>query len=96
MPKGYYGSIVGRSGLGNTKGIVVFPGTVDAGYTGIVGAILSNLSDDCYKVEIGNRIAQIIIRKCCNINFIECNPLDFEQYCHTERGNDGFGSSSGF
>ena len=96
IPKGYYGSIVGRSGLANTKSIIVFPGTVDAGYRGIVGVIHFNLSDDCYKVEIGNHIAQIIIRKCCDVNFIECSPLDFEQYCHNERGTDGFGSSSGF
>ena len=62
---------------------------------GVLSALF-NLSDDYYKVEIGNRIAQIIIRKCCDVDFIECNPLDFEQYCHTERGTDGFGSSSGF
>ena len=96
IPKGFDESIVGWPGLANTKGIIVFPGTVDAGYRGIVGAILFNLSDDCYKVEIGNRITQIIIRKCCDVNFIECNLLDFEQYCDTERGTDGFGSTSGF
>ena len=37
IPKGYYGSIVARSGLANTKSIAVFPGIVDAGYRGIVG-----------------------------------------------------------
>ena len=57
IPKGYYGVIAGQSGLANKLGIVAFPGTVDAGYRGIVRAILFNLGSECYKVEIGNRIA---------------------------------------
>ena len=47
IPNGYYGSIVERSRLAKTKVIVVFPETVDAGYRGIVGAMLFNLSGDC-------------------------------------------------
>ena len=96
IPKGYYGAIVGRSGLANRLGSVAFRGTVDAGYRGINGVILLNLSDECYKVEIGNHIAQIIIQKCYNVHFVECSAVDLEKYCDTETGTDGFGSSLGF
>ena len=96
IPKGYYGAIVGRSGLANRLGIVAFPETVDAGYRGVVGVKLFNFSDECYKVEIGNRIAQIIIQKCYNVHFVECSAVEFEKCCDTERGRNGFGSSLGF
>ena len=96
IPEGYYGVIAGRSGLANRFGVVCFPGTVDAGYRGIVCAILFNFGIECYKVEIGNPIAQIIIQKCCTMNFFECSSVEFGKYCDTERGTDGFGSSLGF
>ena len=32
IPKGYYGRIVGHSGLGNTHGITVHNGTTDSDY----------------------------------------------------------------
>ena len=96
IPKEYYGAIVGRSGLANKLGIVAFPGTVDAGYRGIVGVILFNLSGDFYKVEIGNHIAQMIIQKCCNTYFVECSSVEFGKYCDTKRGTDNFGTSLGF
>ena len=42
LPKGYEGQVRPRSGLALTKGITVLnsPGTIDAGYRGVVGVIL--------------------------------------------------------
>ena len=60
---GFYGKIVGRSGLANVHNIVAFNGTVDADYQGTVSVVLFNLSDNEYIVEISNRIAQLIIEK---------------------------------
>ena len=54
IPKGYYGRVVGRSGLANLKGIFVFNSTVDAEYRGNVCIVLFNLSNFSYVVEIGN------------------------------------------
>ena len=96
IPEGYYGSIVGRSGLANKHGIVAFPGTIDSDYRGVLCVILFNLSGDTYLVERGNRIAQIIIQKYCTVHFVECSDAEFEKFCNTERDTGGFGSSLGF
>ena len=96
IPEGYDGTIVRRSGLANKLGIVAFPGTIDSDYRGVVCVILFNLSSDTYRVEIGNRIAEMIIKKCCDEHFVECSNLEFEKFCNTERDTGGFGSSLGF
>ena len=67
----FYGKIVGRSGLANAQGIVAFNGTVDTDYRGTVCVVLFNLSDNEYVVEIGNRIAQLIIKKSYDVRFVE-------------------------
>ena len=61
IPEGYYGRIVGHSGLENMCGIIVHDGTIDSDYRGVVCVVLFNLSDVEYLAEVGNRIAQLII-----------------------------------
>ena len=56
IPKGYYGRVVGRSGLANFKGLFAFNGTVDAQYRGNVCVVLFNLSNFNYVVEIDRAI----------------------------------------
>ena len=46
IPEGYYGSIVGRSGLANNGGVVAFPRTIDSDYRGIACVILFDLGHD--------------------------------------------------
>ena len=83
-----YGRIAPRSGLAFKKGIDVLAGVVDAGYTGELGVVLINLSDEIVKFQKHDRIAQLIIEKCYDINWIEV-----EEIKDTERGEGGFGSS---
>ena len=88
IPKGYYGQISPQSGLALKNGIVTFNGTVDSGYLGVVYVLLFNFSSEDFLVEKGNRIAQMIFRKCENVSFSFGNLL-FD----SERGVKGFGSS---
>ena len=88
IPKGYYGEICSRSGLALRNGVVAFNGTVDSGYFGIVYVLLFNFSYEKFSVEKGNRIAQIIFKKCENVSF-SFEDLNFD----SERGVKGFGSS---
>ena len=88
IPKGYYGEICPRSGLALTNGVVAFNGTVDSGYLGVVYVLLFNFSSEKFSVEKGNRIAQMIFKKCENVSFSFEN-LIFD----SERGVKGFGSS---
>ena len=90
IPKGYYGRVVGRSGLANFKGILVFNGTVNSEYRGKICDVLFNLSNLTY-VEIGNRIGKFMVEKRNDIKFVEYNSL-----LDSDWSNNGFGSTLGF
>ena len=89
IPKGFYGEIKSRSGLAFKNGLFAFNGTIDAGYVGFVYVLLFNNSDYDYNVKEGDRIAQIIFRKCHSVTFVVCDKVSFD----TDRGVKGFGSS---
>lgn len=88
LPIGYEAQVRPRSGLALKYGITVCntPGTVDADYTGEIGVILVNLSNEKYIVNPGDRIAQLIISKHEKVEWDEVRELD-----DTERGDGGFG-----
>ena len=89
IPKGFYGEIKPRSGLAIKNGVLAFNGTVDSGYSGFVYVIIFNFSDKAFTIEKGNRIAQIIFKKCQSVSFNFCDQVS----CDTDRGVAGFGSS---
>ena len=65
LKPGYEAQVRPRSGLALKKGISVLnsPGTIDADYRGEIGVILINLSDLDFKIDSGDRIAQMVIAK---------------------------------
>jgi dUTP pyrophosphatase len=90
LPIGYEAQVRPRSGLAFKKGITVLnsPGTVDADYRGEVGVILVNLSSDDFVIEDGERIAQMVITKHEQADWVEVEKLE-----ESERGSGGFGST---
>tara|TARA_B100001741_G_C16341109_1_gene499541 strand:+ start:185 stop:616 length:432 start_codon:yes stop_codon:yes gene_type:complete len=90
LQKGYEAQIRSRSGLALKKGISVFnsPGTIDADYRGEICVILINLSDTDFKINSGDRIAQMIIAKHEIISWKVVDKLD-----DSTRGEKGFGST---
>ncbi len=90
LPIGYEAQVRPRSGLAAKKGITVLnaPGTVDADYRGEIGVILVNLSNEEFRIENGERIAQLIIAKHERAEWIEVQELS-----ETSRGEGGFGST---
>ena len=88
LPEGYEAQIRPRSGLAIKKGITVIntPGTIDPDYTGDVGVILVNISNEDFVVQPGDRIAQMVINKFEQAEFEVVEELD-----ETERGEGGFG-----
>ena len=90
IPKGFYGEIKPRSGLSIKKGVVAFNSTIDSGYSGFAYIIVFNFSNDDYLIEKGDRIAQIIFRKCHSVIF---NIVDKSAMTVSIRGKSGFGSS---
>lgn len=90
LPEGYEAQIRPRSGLAYKNGITVLntPGTIDADYRGEVGVLLINLSNDPFKIKNGDRIAQMVIAKYEQAEWISVEQLD-----STQRGDGGFGST---
>ena len=90
LPAGYEAQIRPRSGLAAKSGITVAnsPGTIDADYRGEIKVILINLSKESFKINKGDRIAQMIVAK---HEHIEWNRVD--ELGVTERGEGGFGST---
>lgn len=88
LPEGYEAQVRPRSGLALKHGITVLnsPGTVDSDYTGEICVILVNLGSETFAVENGDRIAQMVIAKCEQLDLVEVETLD-----ETERGEGGFG-----
>ena len=88
IPVGYEGQVRPRSGLAIKSGITVLnsPGTIDADYRGEVKVILINLSDTDFVIKSGDRIAQLVIAKCEQMEVVEVQTLS-----ETERGAGGFG-----
>jgi dUTP pyrophosphatase len=90
LPVGYEAQIRPRSGLAAKKGITVLnsPGTIDADYRGEIKVILVNLSKEEFRIEDGERIAQMIVASHERVQWESALTL-----AETERGAGGFGST---
>lgn len=90
LPPGTEGQVRPRSGLAAKHGITVLnsPGTIDADYRGEVSVLLINHGSECFRIERGMRIAQLLIAKVAKASIKAVDILD-----KTERGSAGFGST---
>ena len=88
LPEGYEAQVRPRSGLALKQGITVLnaPGTIDADYRGEIGVILINLGQADFIINDGERIAQMIIAK-----HEQADWVAVEELSTTERGEGGFG-----
>ena len=89
FPIGRYARIAPRSGLSVKNGIHVGAGVVDSDYRGEVKVLLYNLDTrNEFEVDVGHRIAQMIIEHCDTPDIKDVSELD-----DTARGSGGFGST---
>jgi dUTP pyrophosphatase len=90
IPSGYAGFVQPRSGLAFKNGIMVVnsPGLIDAGYRGEVRVALYNSGHEPFTVAVGERIAQLVLQKVEEAEFLATDDLP-----DTSRGQGGFGSS---
>ncbi len=88
LPAGYEAQVRPRSGLALKHGLTVLnaPGTIDADYRGEIGVVLINLSQEDFTVNDGERIAQMVIARYEQAEFVEVEELD-----ETARGEGGYG-----
>lgn len=88
LPQGFEIQVRPRSGMQCKKGIVAGWGTVDAGYHGSIGIVLYNHTDTEYKVEVGDRIAQLVVAP-----VVKAQIHEVSEFGSSDRGADGFGST---
>ena len=89
VPDGYVGLVCPRSGL-SKYGVTVAnaPGVVDSGYRGELMVRLTTTSKTPYRVNFGDRIAQLVLLSIARPTITIVNSLK-----DTERGTNGFGST---
>ncbi len=90
IPAGYGGFVLPRSGLAVRSGVTVLnaPGLIDSGYRGEVQVALINHGTEPFEVEVGDRIAQLVILAVQAPEYVAVDSLD-----DTSRGEGGFGST---
>lgn len=64
------------------------PGLIDAGYTGEIKVILANTGGTDFAVAAGDRIAQLVVERVVDAQFVPTEALS-----SSERGAAGFGST---
>jgi dUTP pyrophosphatase len=89
LPPGFEAQVRPRSGLALKHAITLpnSPATIDPGYRGEIRVIMLNLGASDYKIEKGDRIAQLVIAK------YEAVQWEEGELNETSRGAGGFGSS---
>ncbi|MCK3658300.1 deoxyuridine 5'-triphosphate nucleotidohydrolase [Pasteurellaceae bacterium Pebbles2] len=82
--------ILPRSGLGHKNGIVLgnLVGLIDSDYQGPLMVSMWNRSDKPFKIEVGDRIAQLVF-----VPVVQAEFNIVEEFTQTDRGEGGFGHS---
>jgi dUTP pyrophosphatase len=90
IPPGYHGEVRPRSGLARRNGVTMLnsPGTIDPGYRGEIRVIMINHGLAPFKVEPGDRIAQLVITSYAAVEWDVTEDL-----AESVRGGGGFGST---
>lgn len=90
IDKGYELQVRPRSGLALKHGISVVntPGTVDSDYRGEIMVILINFSTEDFQINIGDRIAQAVLKE-----VVRADIFEVEMLSESDRGAGGFGST---
>ena len=90
LPSGYEAQVRPRSGLAAKHGVTVLnsPGTVDADYRGEICVLLINHGEAPFRIQRGERIAQMVIAPVTRAELVPATSLSA-----TDRGSGGFGST---
>ena len=88
IPPGHVGLVWPRSGLAVRHGIDTLAGVIDSDYRGEVRVVLVNHGDVHFRIERGDRIAQLLVQRVERAAFRAVASID-----DTDRGRGGFGST---
>lgn len=90
IPAGLVGLVCPRSGLAADRRVTVLnaPGVIDSDYRGELKVLLVNHGNEDFDIEVGDRIAQLVIT-----HTLRAVMFDDKDLGSTERGTGGFGST---
>ena len=88
-PEGYYAQLMSKSGLTVLYELEVKAGVIDPDFTGNIGGVLKNNSDQPVEHLAGEQIAQLLFIKVATPTLVQVTSL-----AKTERGEYGFGAHS--
>ncbi|OGY44184.1 MAG: hypothetical protein A3J62_02330 [Candidatus Buchananbacteria bacterium RIFCSPHIGHO2_02_FULL_38_8] len=88
IPSGYVAIVKDKSGLPKNGGVHTMGGVFDSGYRGEYNVNLINLSNQSYKINQGDKIAQLVILPVARAKLEETDELN-----ETSRGEGRFGST---
>jgi dUTP pyrophosphatase len=88
IPEGFYGRVAPRSGLAIRHGLDVLAGVIDGDYRGEIRCALINHGREPVRIEVGQRVAQLIIEAIATPE-----PAWADELEETSRGTGGFGST---
>ena len=90
IPIGWEAQVRPRSGLAAKHGVTVLnaPGTIDSDYRGEIAVLLINHGSKPFRIEHGDRIAQIVFARVETVVWAESQGL-----ASSARGGGGFGST---
>lgn len=102
LPVGWEAQMRPRSGM-SLKGwrICNSPGTIDAGYRGVMKAIVApplhrnpeSGSDGGWRIDKGQKICQLVFKRVPMVSIREVSEAEFQVSEKTQRGEGGFGST---
>ena len=90
LPPGHAGLVLARSGLATRSGIALANGVglIDEDYRGELLCSLINQSQTPFRIEDGDRVAQLLVVPIARVDVLPCEALS-----NTGRGEGGFGST---
>lgn len=90
LPAGWEAQIRPRSGLAVKHGVTVLnaPGTIDWDYRGELLVPLINHGDQPFRIERGDRVAQLVLAPVVRATWVRVDGLP-----GSDRGDRGFGST---
>ena len=88
IPAGFYGRVAPRSGLALEHGLDMLAGVIDGDYRGEIRCALINHGSEPVLIEVGQRVAQLIIEAIATPEPDWADELE-----ETARGAGGFGST---
>lgn len=89
FPAGYGGFIKDRSSVATKNEVFTVAGVIDNGYIGEVRIAMHNASEDAYRIQAGDKVAQLVLIPTVNFQVEEVD----EVVSADERGQGGFGST---